>query len=194
MSQSPAVTALLVRISNGDRSAESDLLPIVYAQLERMAKNQLRQERPNHTLQPAALVHEAYLRLTHPPEEGWKGKTHFFAVCTKAMRQILTDYARQRNALKRAGKRVQSDIDVETLGDFGVRSELVLSLDQLLTRLASFAPRQATVVELRFYGGMAMEDIAEHLGVTYRTVQRDWRAAKAWLMGELEAGVQSRLS
>jgi RNA polymerase sigma-70 factor (ECF subfamily) len=178
------VTRLLVDMRQGVPGAETRLLGLVYRELRRIARQCLRNERPDHTLQPTALVHEAYLRLAGAGGVDWQNRAHFFAVSANTMRRILVDYARNRNARKRGGPAVRLDIP-EALMVSEQRSEQVLQLDEALSRLAEFDPRQSKIVELRFFGGLTEEEIAEVLGVSARTVKRDWSMARAWLLGEM---------
>ena len=160
------------------------LLPLVYDELRRVAHRQLGRERPGHTLSTTALVHEAYLRLVDQTRARWVDRAHFFAVAAGVMRRILVDYARRYRAAKRGGDARHVDLDqVEvSLED---RSEMLINLDEALGRLAELNPRLTQVVEYRFFGGMTEEETAEALGVTDRTVRRDWIKAKAWLSREL---------
>jgi RNA polymerase sigma-70 factor (ECF subfamily) len=177
-------TELLRRASCGDKQAEADLMPRVYQELHRIAKAYLRRERADHTLQATALVHEAYLRLTEQRETSWQNRAHFFGIAAQLMRRILVDYSRQRNAEKRGGSRIAISID-ESLIVSEEQCELVASLDEALARLEKINARQAKIVELRFFSGLTEEQIAEVLGVSSRTVKRDWTMARAWLHGEL---------
>jgi RNA polymerase sigma-70 factor, ECF subfamily len=178
------VTELLQRLARGDKKAESDLLIRVYRELHSMARRHLKGEREGHTLQTTALVHEAYLRLVGKNEIDWRSRSHFFAVASRTMRRILVDYARERAAVKRGGGQQKISID-ETLAISPEHCDLVTSLDSALERLVKLSPRQAKVVELRFFGGLTEEEIAEVLELSARTVKRDWRMAKAWLYDEL---------
>jgi RNA polymerase sigma factor (TIGR02999 family) len=178
------VTRLLFDMRQGVPGADTKLLAIVYRELRRIAGQCFRNERHDHTLQPTALVHEAYLRLAGPGGVDWQNRSHFFAVAAQTMRRILVDYARSRNAGKRGGPQVRLDIP-EALMISDERSEQVLQLDEALSRLAAFDPRQSKVVEMRFFGGLKEEEIAEVLGVSARTVKRDWSMARAWLLGEM---------
>lgn len=177
-------TSLLRRLAAGDKSAEAELMPTVYLDLKRLAAGYLRRERQDHTLQATALVHEAYLKLAGQHAPRWQGRSHFFAMAAKIMRRILTDHARQHRAQKRGCG--QAELELEGL-QVAVEEDcdLIHHLDEALDRLALFAPRQAQVVELRFFGGMTEEEVAAHLEVGRRTVKRDWSIAKAWLQGEL---------
>ncbi|MBY0505866.1 MAG: sigma-70 family RNA polymerase sigma factor [Bryobacteraceae bacterium] len=171
-----AVAPWLARLAEGDLS--------VYAELKRLAANYLRHERAGHTLQATALVHEAYLKLSGQRRPHWQDRAHFFAMASRIMRRILTDHARQHRALKRGAG--QADLPLEEVQlCAGDESVLLQHLDEALHRLASFAPRQSLVVELRFYGGMTEREIAHHLAICERTVKRDWMIARAWLHGEL---------
>ncbi len=184
LDQEREITALLHRLVAGDKSAEAEFVPSVYAELKRLAAGFLRRERPDHTLQPTALVHEAYLKLAGQQTPHWQDRSHFFAMAATVMRRILTDHARQHRALKRGAGQIDLKLeDLQLAGD--EECELVQDLDEALNRLALFAPRQALVVELRFFGGMTEDEIALHLAVCSRTIKRDWTIAKAWLYGEL---------
>ena len=182
--QQGEVTELLARISKGDRSAEESLLPRVYLELHRLARAQLRGERPGHTLQATALVHEAYLRLCQPNRCDWQDRMHFYRVAAKLMRRILIDYARQRNAGKRGAGAHRQSLD-EALLVSEDRLALVVEIDDLLSRLVELEPRLAQVVEMRFFGGLTEEEIAASLNVSERTVKRDWLKARAWLHEQL---------
>ena len=178
------VTELLQRISHGDKQAEEDLIPRVYRELRRIAGAHLRNERPDHTLQATALVNEAYIRLTSQEQPDWKDRTHFFAVAAQVMRRILVDHARKKNAAKRGSGAVVAPLDTNlSLADD--QCELITGIDSALERLALLNPRQAKVVELRFFSGLNEEEIGEALGISSRTVKRDWTVARAWLYGEL---------
>ena len=187
MSSAGEITVLLQRISSGDKGAEEELLPKVYRELKRLASACLRRERQGHTLQATALVNEAYLRLSDQKDVAWTGRTHFFAIAARIMRRILADYARQRNAGKRGGGRPHLSLD-EELHVTDSQCALIEGLDEALQRLAQLDSRQAQVVEMRFFGGLTEEEIAEVLGVSSRTVKRDWMMARAWLYGELHNG------
>ncbi len=178
------VTQLLVAARGGDRGALDRLLPAVYDELRRLARSQLRRERQDHTLLATGLVHEAYLKLVDQAQVEWQGRAHFFAVAARAMRQVLVDYARKRSTEKRGGDRVRT-----TLGDKGLGTALsfeeLVALDEALTRLAELDKRLPRVVELRFFAGLKEKEIAEALGTSERTVQREWARARAWLYKEL---------
>jgi RNA polymerase sigma-70 factor (ECF subfamily) len=178
------VTQLLLGLKAGDQDAENKLLEVVYAELHRMAGRLMRQERPDHTLQATALIHEAYLQLIDQRSKNWQNRAHFFGVSAQVMRRILVDHARTRRAEKRGGGRLTVSLD-DALPLTIEQSDEVLALDEALLRLSQFDPRQSRVVELRFFGGLTEEEIAEVLNVASRTVKRDWVMAKAWLYGEL---------
>jgi RNA polymerase sigma factor (TIGR02999 family) len=185
------ITALLHDLRDGDENVVDQLMPVVYDELRGIARRQLRRERPDHTLSTTALVHEAYVRLVDQTLVAWQDRAHFFAVAARAMRRVLVDHARKRTALKRGGK--QQPIPLDRLSGLGAKAQvsidaqadLLLSLDEALDRLAVFSDRLARIVELRFFGGMTEEETAEALGVSARTVRRDWVKAKAWLFKEL---------
>jgi len=186
MGESPAgeITQLLARVSRGDREAEGQLLPHVYNELRRLAAHYIRQEKKGHTLQATALVHEAYLRMVAQHDATWQNRNHFFAVASQIMRRVLVDHARTKLALKRGGDQLRVTLDTRlTLSD--EQSDLVMALDEALDRLKALDKRQVKVVEMRFFGGLTETEIAVVLGVSERTVKRDWKMAKAWLYGEL---------
>jgi RNA polymerase sigma factor (TIGR02999 family) len=185
---SPAVGTVGERsgVSYASASAE-DLFPLVYPELRRLAGDYLRRERPGHTLQPTALVHEAYLKLAEQKRARWKSRTHFIAVGARIMKQLLIDHARKRGAAKRGAGWHKITL-AETLGAFGdptIDVEQLLSLNKALELLTSFDRRAADVVVLRLFGGLSAEEAAEALGVSRRTVSNDWRHALAWLRKEL---------
>ena len=175
-----AVTQLLLRWSEGDKAALGKLMPLVYRELRRLAGHYMRRERPGHTLQASALVNEAYLRLVDYRRMQWQNRAHFFAVAAQAMRRVLVEHARSRQYAKRGGtaQRISLD-DVAVLTDQQA-AELV-ALDEALTSLEALDARKARIVELRYIGGLSIEESAETLGVSTATVERDWRSAKAWL-------------
>ena len=174
------VTELLQAWSRGDRTAEEKLWPLVYAELKRLAEQRMRQERDSHTLQTNALVHEVYIRLVDWKDAQWQNRAHFFGMCARMMRQILVDHARARNYQKRGGGAllVTAD-DIATVSES--RSGEMLALDDALTHLGIHYPRQSKVVELRFFGGLSVEEAALVLEVSAPTVVRDWGFARAWL-------------
>lgn len=179
------ITQLLQGWRGGDRKALDALLPVVYKELQRLAHFQLRQERSDHTLQSAALVNEAYLRLVglNPPQ--WESRTHFFAIAAQLMRQILVDYARRHRAGKRGGGEATLPLDDATMLSRGKDIDVV-ALDEALKALAQIDPRKARVVELRFFGGLSFEETAEVLQLSAVTVSRDWSSARAWLHREMK--------
>jgi len=184
MDTSSHVTQLLLAWSDGDRKALDDLTPLVYLELKKLAENNLRRERAGHTLQPTALAHEAYIKLINQQNVRWQNRAHFFAVASQAMRRILVDHARARLAGKRGsgGAIVSLDEGVDVSDQ---RADQLLALDDALKRLAELDPKKGRVVELKYFGGMTLEEMAEVLGVSRAKVIREWRMAKAWLYGEL---------
>lgn len=186
------ITILLAELRAGNRSAESRLLPLVYDELRRRARRYLRAERPDHTLQPTALVHEAYLRLAGQNGVDWQNRTHFFAVAAQVMRRILVDHARAHKAEKRGGHEPRIALE-EGLAFTEEKSAELLALDEALARLAERDPRQARVVELRFFGGLSEDEAAEVLGISTRTLKRDWSVARAWLYKEVRSQKKSEV-
>jgi RNA polymerase sigma-70 factor (ECF subfamily) len=177
-------TELLGQLRSGDEQAAAKLLPLVYNELRSVASRYLRKERSDHTLQPTALVHETYLRLVREDERNWRNRAHFIAVAAHLMRQILVDHARGCMAEKRIPRKHQ--IPIEDAVIFSPeRSEELLALDDALTRLHELSERQARIVELRFFGGLSVEETAEVIGISPKTVKRDWSVARAWLHGEI---------
>jgi RNA polymerase sigma-70 factor, ECF subfamily len=181
------VTQLLVELRAGKRDAESKLIPMVYAELRRLAAHYLRGERADHTLQPTALVHEAYLRLTKLHKVDWQSRSHFFATAATVMRRILVDRARAKRAKKRQAFREAVSFE-EMLVVSPARSTELIALDDALLKLAKLDARRSKIVELRFFGGLSEEETAVVLGISARTVKRDWRVAKAWLYNEVNYG------
>lgn len=179
------VTGLLVELGNGSPGAEARLIPLVYNHLHRLASSYMRGERPDHTLQPTGLVHEAYLRLVSQENKEWRDRAHFFGIAARLMRQILVEHARARHAAKRGGS-AQILVLVEQQADVpAARTRDVIELDDALQCLERIDPQQAHIVELRFFGGLTVEETAEALHISPRTVKRDWAVARAWLHGEL---------
>jgi RNA polymerase sigma factor (TIGR02999 family) len=182
----PDVAVLLNEIASGSREAEAALVPLVYEELRRIARRFMRHEAPNNTLQTTALVHEAYMRLAKPQATAWKDRAHFFAVAATVMRRILVDRARARRAEKRGGGTTlplddfDPAVSVEDL-------DQILAVDGALTRLSGLDERQGRIVELRFFAGMTVEETAEALRISPRTVKREWQLARTWLYGELKA-------
>jgi RNA polymerase sigma factor (TIGR02999 family) len=184
MPSSQNVTQLLLAWNNGDEAALEQLLPLVYQELHRLAGRYLGRERGGHTLQTTALVHEAYLRLVDQKQVQWQNRAHFFAVAAQMMRRILVDYARARRGAKRGGGAQQVSLD-EALVVSDERAADVVALDEALNALAEFDERKSKMVELRFFGGLSIEETAEVLNVSPGTVMRDWTLAKAWLQREI---------
>ena len=178
------VTELLLDWSNGNQSALDRLMPLVDQELHRLAQHYMRQENPGHTLQTTALVNEAYLRLVDQNRMHWKNRTHFFALSAQLMRRILVDHARKRKYAKRGGNAPKVSLD-EAMAVSPERGADLIALDDALERLAAIDPRKSKVVELRFFGGLSVEETAAALGVSEMTVNRDWKMAKAWLYESL---------
>lgn len=179
------ITQLLVAWGEGDQAALNELAPLVHAELRRLAHHYMGRERPGHTLQTSALINEAYIRLIDWKDVRWQNRAHFFAVAAQFMRRTLVDFARERHYLKRGGDALQM-----TLGeaaDFSVQRDAdLVALDEALLALAEVDRRKAQVVEMRFFGGLSVEEVAEVLSVSKETVMRDWRLAKVWLLKELD--------
>jgi RNA polymerase sigma factor (TIGR02999 family) len=185
------ITSLLRAWGTGDRAALEQLTPMVYDQLRRMAQHYMSAENPGHTLQPTALVNEAYLRLVDVKGVDWHDRAHFFAIAAQLMRRILVDAARARATAKRGGEsgRVapSPDLNLDQIPDLGLeRSAELVALNDALNALALWDKRKASVVELRFFGGLSVEETAEVLGISPQSVKRDWKLARAWLMKELK--------
>jgi RNA polymerase sigma factor (TIGR02999 family) len=181
---SPEVTQLLKAWNDGDNSALEKLWPVVFAELKRLARRHMTRERPDHTLESGALVNEAYVRLVDWKNARWENRAHFFGMCARMMRQILVDHARGREYQKRGGalqKVILDDVAIVT----NARSAELLALDEALTRLAALHSRKSEVVEMRFFGGLSVEEIAVVLNVSRLTVIRDWNFARAWLRAEI---------
>ena len=178
------ITRLLVRWGHGDGEAFEALVPIVYEELRKLADHYLRHERPDHTLQPTALVHEAYLRLAGIQDMELRNRAHFYGAAAQIMRRVLVDHSRQRRALKRGGPDIVVPLDETIDAAIGDGTDLV-ALDEALNALDAIAPARARVVELRYFGGLSLEETAEALHVSIDTVKRDWRFAKLWLLREL---------
>ena len=178
---------LVDRATHGDKPALETLMPLVYGELRRLAAHYLKGERPGQTLQPTALVHEAYLRLLKDRPERWQNRAHFSAIAAHSMRQILIERARARDALKRGGGQPRVTFDEGLQAAVPERSFDMVALDAALTRLAELDAGQARIVELRFFGGLSIEETAEATGVSPATVKRHWALARAWLARELES-------
>ena len=186
MEPSPAdVTSLLNKLAAGDQEAAAQLVPLVYGELRRLAALRLRQERPDHTLQATALVHEAYVKLAAQRDAKWQNRAQFFGVASQVMRRILVDYARGQQRIRRGGKQQKVSLDDVMLVSAD-RSEEVLSVHESLSRLEKLDGRQARIVELRYFGGLTVEETAEVVGISTKTVMRELNVAKAWLYGDLK--------
>lgn len=184
MAHDPNITQALERLSAGDREAFDRLVPAVYDQLRRLAERELHKERTGHTLTPTALVNEVYLKLVQLDRISWQGRAHFFGACAQAMRRILISHARSRKAGKRGAGAAHASLDDVVIAA-SERPDDLLALDDALERLAALNPRQAKVVECRYFAGMEIEEVAEVVGASAATVKRDWTAARAWLNREL---------
>lgn len=190
LQQSGSITELLERFGRGQQEADAKLVSLVYDELHRLAVRYMRKERGDHTLQPTALVHEAYLRLASQRSKSWKSRSHFFAVAALLMRQILVDSARHRLAAKRGAwkRRVRLEDAVEDFPQLvldPVQAEDLIVIDDALTALSKIDQRRSRIVELRFYGGMTTKEIARALDISERTVDREWAAAQAWLYARM---------
>jgi len=182
------ITEILLQIGRGDVSAAAGLLPLIYTELRALAGSYFRQQNRAHTLQPTALVHEAFLKLTAPSDRSWESRSHFFAVAAKAMRQILANHAQRKKAIKRGGRMRRVTLSgLATPSDVESQVDLI-DLNDALDRLAELSPRQATIVEMRFLAGLDEGEIAHVLGASVRTVSRDWRMARAFLLSTLGDG------
>jgi RNA polymerase sigma-70 factor, ECF subfamily len=181
------VTALLLQLSQGNQKAAEKLIPLVYEELRKLARGYMRRERPDHTLQTTALVHETYLRLVRQQATNWQSRSHFFAIAAQLMRRILVDHARGHLREKRGGPKVLLPLN-EALVFSLERSEELVQLDGALERLSKLDARQSRIVELRFFGGLSIGETSEVLGISPKTVKRDWAVAKAWLHAELRPG------
>ena len=177
------VTQLLGNVGRGDAEAMAEVMPLLYHELHKLARHHLGRERSDHTLQATALVHEAYMRLAGQQRVHWQNRKHFFGIASRVMRRILVDYARSRHADKRGGFAVKVALDDVVLSD--ERATDVIALDEALSSLAVLDPQQSRIVELRFFGGLTIEETAESIGVSPATVKRDLNVAKAWLHREM---------
>lgn len=186
MSTPEGVTQLLVDWSKGDQAALDKLMPMVYNELRRLAINYLRRERQGHTLQPTALVNEAYLKLIDQRNAKWQNRAQFFGISAQLMRRILVDHARQHQAAKRGGS-AQQRLSITSAEKLVQTSEIdLLALNEALEELSRLDPQQGRIVELKFFGGLSIEETAEVLGIGHATVERDWKLARAWLRRQLE--------
>lgn len=186
MHSSENVTQLLVKWGEGDSKALDKLMPLVYSELRRLARNYLRRERQDHTLQPTALVNEAYLKLIDQKSARWQNRAQFYGVAAQLMRRILVDHARQHQAEKRGGPG-RERLSITSAGQLAEKPEIdLLALHEALKELKTFDPQQERIVELKFFGGLSIDETAEVLGVGHATVERDWKMARAWLRKKLE--------
>jgi len=184
MNESGNITQLLKDYQSGSKDALDQMFPLVYGELRRLAASRLRGERGEHTLQPTALVHEAYLRLVAQHSADWQNRAHFFGLAAEMMRRILVNHAVKNNAEKRFGN--QTRLALDEIVDFTQGQDVnLISLDEALTTLAEFDPKQAKIVELKFFAGLTNEEIAEVLSISDSTVKREWRIAKAWLHDQM---------
>ena len=180
------VTRLLVQLTDGNREVLDELLPLIYRELRRLAAHYLRRERRDHTLQATALVHEAYMRLVDQTQVQWQNRAHFFGVAAQMMRRILVDHARKYHASKRGSGAEKLSLD--DISPLATKTDMdLVHLDEALTRLAELDPQQSRIVELKYFGGLTIEEIAEVIGVSPATVKREWATAKAWLFRELSS-------
>jgi len=180
------ITALLTALQNGDGAAMNQLVPLVYDELRRIARRHMAGQRQGQTLQTADLVNEAYLKLVKANGAGWKDRVHFFAVASSAMRSVLVDYARRRGYLKRGANAVRVSLsEADANGNSDETTAEIVGVDQVLSRLAVLDARKARIVELRYFGGLGIDEIAALLDLSPRTIKREWRWAKAWLYQEL---------
>lgn len=185
MNQTHKITQMLREWSDGNREALEELMPLVYDELHRQAARYLRRERPDHTLQTTALIHETYLKLIDQRDMNWESRTHFFAIAANLMRRVLVDHARARHREKRGGDAVKLPLEEAMLVVSDEKSIDLIALDEALNRLAKIDTQQVRVVELRYFSGLSLEDTAEALKVSRTTVANDWSLAKAWLHREL---------
>jgi RNA polymerase sigma factor (TIGR02999 family) len=181
------MTILIAELRQGNAEARDELVTLVYPELRRIAAHYMRQERPSHTLRTTGLINEMYIRLFGTAQVDWQSRAHFFAAVAREMRHILVDYARARNAKKRADRRLAISL-TEADAVVGERPQDVLALDEALSRLESIDPRASRVVELRYFTGMSEREAAEAIGVSLSTLKRDWNFARAWLLAELGSG------
>ncbi|HEY6333516.1 MAG TPA: sigma-70 family RNA polymerase sigma factor [Blastocatellia bacterium] len=185
-SSSNQVTQLLLDWSKGDKQALDQLMPLVEAELKRLARSYMRRERSDNTLQPTALVNEAYIRLVDQRDARWQNRAQFFGVAAQLMRRILIDRARKKNAVKGGGEGIKIPLDEAVVGGGEEPNDDLLALDDAMLKLAKIDPQQSKVVELRFFAGLSVEETAEYLKISPATVKRDWSMAKAWLYREIK--------
>ena len=190
-SSRPDVTGLLQQWSQGDRDALEILMPLVYGELRAVAARSLKLERPDHTLQPTALVHEAYLRLVGQNRVAWQNRAHFFGIAAQMMRRILVDHARKKKTAKRGAATYRVELSGQEGHAPADRDPEILDLDEALKGLEALDPRQARIVELRFFGGLTIEETAEVAGISPATVKREWETARAFLRHQLDSGGDS---
>jgi len=181
----PRITELLHEWGEGNAQAMDELLPLIYDDLRRRAAGYLRDERPNHTLQTTALVHEAFLKLADQRKVEWKNRGHFFAIAAQAMRRILVDHAKNRHRVKRGGAAEDLALEDALLIAAGENGVDIAALDEAMSRLAEFDPQQERLVELRYFGGLSLDETAKELNISRATAAREWQVAKAWLYREL---------
>jgi RNA polymerase sigma factor (TIGR02999 family) len=181
----PNITEMLRQWTTGRAEVMNELLPLIYEELHKRAKAYLRRERPNHTLQPTALVHEAYLKLIDQRDDNWQSREHFFAIAAQAMRRILVDHARNRHRLKRGGSNEDLPLEEALLAVADDSNVDLIALDEAMAKLAEFDPQRERIVELRYFGGLTVDEAAKALGISRATAARDWQVAKAWLHREL---------
>jgi RNA polymerase sigma-70 factor, ECF subfamily len=179
------ITQMLIELTGGNKEVVNQILPHIYDELRRLAGSYLRRERADHTLQPTALVHEAYMNLIDQKQVHWQNRAHFFGIAAQVMRRILMDHARKHTAEKRGGDAEKLPLEEEILIVSHDRSADLIALDDALENLATFDPQKARIVELRYFGGLSIEETAEVTGVSVPTINRQWRMAKAWLHAEL---------
>jgi RNA polymerase sigma-70 factor (ECF subfamily) len=179
------VSRILREWSEGNEGASDELMPLVYEELRMQASRYLRRERKGHTLQTTALIHEAYLKLVNQHEVNWQNRSHFFGIAAKAMKRILVDYARARHREKRGGQAENIPLEDANAAVSLQKSREIIALDEALRHLSKFDPRQAEIVELRYFGGFSIDETADSLGISPATVKREWASAKAWLKREI---------
>ena len=179
------ITQLLIRWNGGDQTALDQLMPLVYSELRRLANNYLRREKQGHTLQPTALVNEAYLRLVDQRNAKWQNRAQFYGIAAQLMRRILVDHARMKHAEKRGGSQ-QERLSIASIEVSSKPNLDLLALHEAMEELALMDPQQSRIVELKFFGGLSIEEVAEVLGISHATVERDWKVARAWLRRKLE--------
>jgi RNA polymerase sigma-70 factor, ECF subfamily len=187
--ESPSdITQLLIQMTDGNTEAVNQILPLIYSELRKLASSYLRRERSNHTLQPTALVNEAYIKLIDQKKVKWQNRAHFFGIAAQVMRRILLDHARKHTAEKRGGDAEVLPIEEEILVVSHEKSAELIALDEALDNLAKIDEQKAKIVELRYFGGLSIEETAEVIGVSVPTINRQWKMAKAWLYGQVARG------